>query len=142
GAGPPGAAVKGGPDPAASAPARPRRGEVPRSAGGEGVPPRARPPAASAASHAPPAVATPRFDAPRVDTPRGVTRAALAPSNEPVARPSEAQPSPPALAVARFEDLIVLAAQKRDLAVKLALERDVRLVRCEDARLEIALQPT
>jgi DNA polymerase-3 subunit gamma/tau len=35
-----------------------------------------------------------------------------------------------------------LAAQKRDLGVKLALERDVRLVRCEDGRLEIALEPS
>ena len=42
--------------------------------------------------------------------------------------------------VGRFEDLIALAAQKRDLGVKLALERDVRLVRCEDGRLEIGLQ--
>jgi DNA polymerase III subunit gamma/tau len=38
--------------------------------------------------------------------------------------------------------LIALAGQKRDLAIKLALERDVRLVRCEDGRLEIALEPT
>ena len=38
--------------------------------------------------------------------------------------------------------MIALAAQKRDLAVKLALERDLRLVRCEDGRLEIALEPT
>jgi len=44
--------------------------------------------------------------------------------------------------VGRFEDLIALAAQKRDLGVKLALERDVRLVRCEDGRLEIGLQPS
>ncbi|HEV3372976.1 MAG TPA: DNA polymerase III subunit gamma/tau, partial [Xanthobacteraceae bacterium] len=29
-----------------------------------------------------------------------------------------------------------------DLSVKAALERDVRLVRCEDGRLEIALQPS
>jgi DNA polymerase-3 subunit gamma/tau len=41
----------------------------------------------------------------------------------------------------RFEDLIALAAAKRDLGVKLALERDVRLVRCEDGRLELALEP-
>jgi DNA polymerase-3 subunit gamma/tau len=46
------------------------------------------------------------------------------------------------LAIGRFEDLITLAAQKRDLGVKLALERDVRLVRCEDGRLEIALEPS
>jgi DNA polymerase III subunit gamma/tau len=120
--------------------------EVIRSLDENGASPRARAPAVSAAVHAPPAASTPRFEAPRVDsprgTPRGAPRAALAPSNEPLARPSEAQPSPPALTVARFEDLIALAAQKRDLAVKLALERDVRLVRCEDGRLEIALQPT
>jgi DNA polymerase-3 subunit gamma/tau len=38
--------------------------------------------------------------------------------------------------------LIALAAEKRDMPVKLALERDVRLVRCEDGQLEIALEPT
>jgi DNA polymerase-3 subunit gamma/tau len=38
--------------------------------------------------------------------------------------------------------LIALAAEKRDIGVKSALERDVRLVRCEDGRLEIALQPS
>ena len=42
----------------------------------------------------------------------------------------------------RFEDLIALAAQKRDLSVKAALERDVRLVRCEDGRLDVALEPS
>src|ERR1700751_432622 len=82
----------------------------------------------------------PRVEAPRVDTSRGSPRAALAPSSEPIARLPEAQPSPPPLVVARFEDLIALAAQKRDLGVKLALERDVRLVRCEDGRLEIGLE--
>jgi DNA polymerase-3 subunit gamma/tau len=44
--------------------------------------------------------------------------------------------------VAGFEELIALAAEKRDLGVKLALERDVRLVRCEDGRLEIGLEPS
>ena len=34
-----------------------------------------------------------------------------------------------------------LPASKRDLQIKLALERDVRLVRCEDGKLEIALEP-
>jgi DNA polymerase III subunit gamma/tau len=73
--------------------------------------------------------------------PRGAPRAALAPSAEPVAQP-EAAPSPPVVVIDRFEDLLALAARKRDLGVKLALERDVRLVRCEDGRLEIALEPT
>jgi DNA polymerase-3 subunit gamma/tau len=84
----------------------------------------------------------PRVEAPRVETSRGAPRAALAPSSEPIARLPETQPSPPPLVIARFEDLIALAAQKRDLGVKLALERDVRLVRCEDGRLEIALEPS
>jgi DNA polymerase-3 subunit gamma/tau len=44
--------------------------------------------------------------------------------------------------LARFEDLIALAAEKRDLNIKTALERDVRLVRFEDGTLEIALEPS
>jgi DNA polymerase-3 subunit gamma/tau len=110
--------------------------EVIRLLDENGTAPRARPPTPSHATVA----SAPRFEAPRVETSRGAPRAALAPSNEPIARLPEAQPSAPPLVVARFEDLIVLAAQKRDLGVKLALERDVRLVRCEDGRLEIGLE--
>jgi DNA polymerase-3 subunit gamma/tau len=95
------------------------------------------PPAAAAS---PPRFEAPRFEASRVETSRGGPRAALAPSSDPSARLPAAEPSAPALVVGRFEDLIALAAQKRDLGVKLALERDVRLVRCEDGRLEIGLQ--
>jgi DNA polymerase-3 subunit gamma/tau len=73
--------------------------------------------------------------------PRGAPQAALASLvRETVTRLPDAEPSAPALVVGRFEGLIALAAQKRDLGVKLALERDVRLVRCEDGRLEIALE--
>jgi DNA polymerase-3 subunit gamma/tau len=43
--------------------------------------------------------------------------------------------------LARFEDLIALATDRRDLQTKAALERDVRLVRFEPGRLEIALEP-
>ena len=50
-------------------------------------------------------------------------------------------PDQPVLAMGRFEDLIALATEKRDLVVKTALERDVRLVRFEDGKLEIALEP-
>ena len=46
----------------------------------------------------------------------------------------------PTLALGSFEELIALAAEKRDIAVKMALERDVRLVRCEDGQLEIAIE--
>ena len=100
------------------------------------------PATAPAAAASPPRFEAPRFEASRVETSRGGPRAALAPSSDPSARlpASAAEPSAPALVVGRFEDLIALAAQKRDLGVKLALERDVRLVRCEDGRLEIGLQ--
>ncbi|MEA2906191.1 MAG: polymerase subunit gamma/tau [Alphaproteobacteria bacterium] len=84
--------------------------------------------------------------APRYETSRGGPRAAMspatAPMGDPVARLGEAEPSAPALAIGRFEDLIALAAEKRDLTIKTALERDVRLVRFEDGQLEINLQPS
>jgi DNA polymerase-3 subunit gamma/tau len=98
------------------------------------------PAASPAAAASPPRFEAPRFEASRVETSRGGPRAALAPSSDPSARLPAAEPSAPALVVGRFEDLIALAAQKRDLGVKLALERDVRLVRCEAGRLEIGLQ--
>jgi DNA polymerase-3 subunit gamma/tau len=43
---------------------------------------------------------------------------------------------------ARFEQLIAFVGEKRDLQLKAALERDVRLVQFEDGRLEIALEPS
>jgi len=89
-----------------------------------------------------------RADMPaRSDMPRGGggggTRgplASAAPRQEPVA--SGAEDDAPARALSRFEDLIALAAEKRDVSLKSALERDVRLVRFEDGQLEIALEPS
>ena len=66
--------------------------------------------------------------------------ASAAPLQEPVARGAE--DNAPARALNRFEDLIALAAEKRDVSLKSALERDVRLVRFEDGQLEIALEPS
>ena len=40
-----------------------------------------------------------------------------------------------------FPEIVALAAEKRDLPIKAALENDVRLVRVEDGRLEVALEP-
>jgi DNA polymerase-3 subunit gamma/tau len=57
---------------------------------------------------------------------------------QPQARPAENG----APALRRFEDLIALAAAKRDLTMKSALVRDIRLVRFEDGSLEIALEPS
>ena len=59
---------------------------------------------------------------------------AIASRSEPVATP-RAEPKA-GIALARFEDLVALAHEKRDIALKIALERDVRLVRFEDGRLE------
>jgi DNA polymerase-3 subunit gamma/tau len=94
-----------------------------------------------AAGVPPPAAAPPRLEA----APAGMRAPAASfgrPGGGPVAQLSEAAPEPPPLALGRFTDLIALAAEKRDLGVKAALERDVRLVRCEDGRLEIALLPS
>jgi DNA polymerase-3 subunit gamma/tau len=69
--------------------------------------------------------------------------AAVLQRQEPVARHVETAPSGAApVALGRFEDLIALAADKRDLQTKSALERDVRLVRFEPGRLEVALEPS
>jgi DNA polymerase III subunit gamma/tau len=85
----------------------------------------------------------PRADVQRSDAPRPdrAPRAAAATAPVALARSPEAAPAAPSLAIGRFEDLIALAAERRDLQVKSALERDVRLVRFEDGKLEIALEP-
>jgi DNA polymerase III subunit gamma/tau len=75
-------------------------------------------------------------------------RAAAAPRSAPEAsvRPQmAAAPAPevqgaPALRLSSFPELVALAGEKRDLMTKGALETDVRLVRFEDGRLEIALE--
>jgi DNA polymerase-3 subunit gamma/tau len=78
----------------------------------------------------------------RFDSPRGGPRAALSvqPAGQPAAQPVEPAPAEPVLAIGTFPELVALAAERRDLQMKTALERDVRLVRCEDGRLEIALE--
>ena len=72
----------------------------------------------------------------------GHTTAAPAAAREPIAQQAAAERKPEMLVITRFEDLIALAAARRDLGVKAALERDVRLVRCEDGRLEVRLEPS
>ncbi|MBS0530202.1 MAG: DNA polymerase III subunit gamma/tau [Proteobacteria bacterium] len=77
--------------------------------------------------------------------PRGIVSGPRA-SAEPVARPqmiapmADAQPAPPALKLNSFAELVALAGEKRDLIIKAALEADMRLVRMEDGRLEVALE--
>jgi DNA polymerase III subunit gamma/tau len=50
------------------------------------------------------------------------------------------QPAASALRIASFPELVALAGKNRDLITKSALEVDVRLVRFEEGRLEIALE--
>lgn len=63
------------------------------------------------------------------------------------ARPQMAAPAPdpqavaPQLRVTSFTQLVALAGQKRDLMTKGALEGEMRLVRFEEGRLEVALEP-
>ncbi len=92
--------------------------------------------------------------APRSTSPAGTSamqiaaaRAASAPrgSAETMARPQMAAPaqatqSAPQLRLTTFPELVALAAEKRDLQTKAALEADVRLVRIEDGRLEVAME--
>jgi DNA polymerase-3 subunit gamma/tau len=80
----------------------------------------------------------------RYDAPRGSTRSSAAVSPQPAENPAPELHEPvaaaPTLTIGSFEALIALAAEKRDITMKMALERDVRLVRCEDGQLEIALE--
>ena len=116
--------------------------EVVRSLSGEGGSPAPRPPGNGGAT----AGATmaqsfaPRYEAPR-STPRSSAAASPRPTDEPVAE-MNAPEAAPTLSIGNFEAVIALAAEKRDIAMRLALERDVRLVRCEDGQLEIALEPS
>ena len=57
-----------------------------------------------------------------------------------IAPAPDAQPAPSALKISSFPELVALAGEKRDLLTKAALEADVRLVRIEDGRLELALE--
>ncbi|MGI8525911.1 MAG: DNA polymerase III subunit gamma/tau [Pseudolabrys sp.] len=109
--------------------------EVIRSLGDDGsAQPRTQPSSNGGASASVPAASMPRYDAPRSST-----RSALAHQLEPSATP--VAQAIPTLAISSFDALIALAAEKRDVQTKLSLQNDVRLVRFEDGRLEIALQP-
>jgi DNA polymerase-3 subunit gamma/tau len=52
---------------------------------------------------------------------------------------TQTQPAP-VLRITSLPQLVALAAEKRDLMTKAALESDIRLVRIEDGRLEVALE--
>jgi DNA polymerase III subunit gamma/tau len=110
--------------------------EVIRSISEEGAPARPQGNGGNGGTVAAPA----QSFAPRYDAPRGSPRSSAALSPRPADDPVAHRQEQPTLAIGSFEQVIALAAEKRDIPMKLALERDVRLVRCEDGQLEIALE--
>ncbi|AWB24385.1 DNA polymerase III subunit gamma/tau [Methylobacterium currus] len=115
--------------------AAPTLREIPASA-----PVALRGPAAAAAAPAlarslpevPPAEAAPRPAPPPAATPRPtLVQPAPAPK---LAAKAESGPR-----LRRFEDVVALADERRDIGLKMALERDVHLVRFEDGRIEFRL---
>ncbi|KRR26103.1 DNA polymerase III subunit gamma/tau [Bradyrhizobium lablabi] len=61
-------------------------------------------------------------------------------SARPQMAPSAQADSAPVLRITTFPQLVALAGEKRDILTKTALEADMRLVRFEDGRLEVALE--
>ncbi|HEY5963070.1 MAG TPA: DNA polymerase III subunit gamma/tau [Xanthobacteraceae bacterium] len=106
-------------------------GAAPRPQGNGGASAGSGSSSGSGATSTAPAQA-PRYDAP----PRAMAMAQ--PARDAVAQTQAA----PATANRTFADLVALAADRRDIQMKLALERDMRLVRLEDGQLEISLEPT
>jgi DNA polymerase-3 subunit gamma/tau len=63
-------------------------------------------------------------------------------SSVPMARQAPVAPAPapaPAVRLHRLEDVVALAAEKRDIQLKTALERDVHLVRFDEGSIEFSL---
>jgi DNA polymerase-3 subunit gamma/tau len=85
---------------------------------------------------------------PSSSMPSSPSRAASAPraNAEASPRPQVSEPmagaasAPAALQLNSFAEIVALATEKRDLIIKAALEADIRLVRMEDGRLEVALE--
>lgn len=102
--------------------------------GGESpvVPNNAAPPRSSSGS-----VSSARSSAARSLSPRAAAEPARPQAIAPVADRADASP---ATAIESFTELVALAGEKRDLIIKAALEADMRLVRMDDGRLEIALE--
>jgi DNA polymerase-3 subunit gamma/tau len=86
-------------------------------------------PTASAVSSAPARAAAVSRSAPEASA-RPQMAAAPAPETQ----------AAPVRRISSFLELVALAGEKRDIMAKSALETDVRLVRIEDGRLEIALE--
>ncbi|PRH88880.1 DNA polymerase III subunit gamma/tau [Labrys okinawensis] len=88
---------------------------------------------------APPPASPPA--APRAQLITAATQAQFQPQPQRALSPEPASAGQPSRALASFAEIVALAMEKRDLPLKLALERFVRLVAFADGRLDIALEP-
>ncbi len=73
---------------------------------------------------------------PRMAVNAGGAQMSAAPRREPAPRMSEAAPAP---RLETLADIVALANERRDIQIKLALEKFVRPVKMQEGRLEIAL---
>jgi DNA polymerase-3 subunit gamma/tau len=92
----------------------------------------------SSAAEARPAAPSPPSLNPRGRGPSATALALIAspmPSSPPQSAPA------PKVRIESFDALVALAAHNRDIQIKTALERDVRLVRFEEGSIEFALPP-
>jgi DNA polymerase-3 subunit gamma/tau len=96
---------------------------------------------ASGTMEASPASSTPGSSRGRTSAMGGGGAVARAADASPHMAPRAAPDPAPLMRLARFEDLVALAGSNRDIQLKLALERDVRLIRFEDGSIEFSLVP-
>ncbi len=83
---------------------------------------------------------TPSVPSPRPSGPSVSGTMALATSQaRPQPQPAPAPDAPPAVRLRRFEDVVAMAGEQRDVVLKRALERDVHLVRFEEGHIEFSL---
>ncbi|AWN52405.1 DNA polymerase III subunit gamma/tau [Methylobacterium sp. 17Sr1-1] len=128
-------ASQAAPTQAASLQAAPALREIPASAPVAALRSQATaaaPALARSLPEAPPAETAPRPAPPPAATPRP-TLVQSAPAPKPAAR-AESGPR-----LRRFEDVVALADERRDIGLKMALEREAHLVRFEDGRIEFRL---
>jgi DNA polymerase-3 subunit gamma/tau len=100
--------------------------------------------ASSAATRGAPASTTSSMNAapppPQMRAPASPRSGAEASVRPQMVEPVTQTQSAPVLRITSLPQLVALAAEKRDLMTKAALESDLRLVRIEDGRLEVALE--
>jgi DNA polymerase III subunit gamma/tau len=93
----------------------------------------------AAPSRAAPTAPVSSMSASPMRTPASPRSGAEASARPQMAAPLAQTESAPVLRITTFPQLVALAGEKRDILTKTALESDMRLVRFEDGRLEVAL---